>query len=160
MYPPLPTSFHRVSAVLIFRWYSHKWVGPDWCYWYQWASNNSEVNQTWGDAAEENWAWWDHHFTTSNSLHKHRLSKLLPLSFPLTPLPSPFFPHLIPILIEERFWLLPKSSPSNHTIQYFYSNYFLNVRHGYEKSIHKTLSVSPYTSISSLYIPLVCVYIY
>ena len=115
MYPPLPTSFHRVSAVLIFRWYSHNWVGPDWCYWYQWASNNSEVNQTWGDAAEENWAWWDHHFTTSTVYINtgSLICYLCPSLSPHSPLPSS--PHLTPILIEERFWLLPKPSPSNHT---------------------------------------------
>ena len=33
MCPPLPTSFHRVSAVFIFssRWSSHKRVGIDEC---------------------------------------------------------------------------------------------------------------------------------
>ena len=131
--PPLPTSFHRVTAVFIFscRWSSHKWVGPDECGWHQGARDTWEVKETWGDSAEEDWAWWGRRY-----LFNTGSPKLLPLPS----LPSPFFSNSH-FYLEERFWQLLKASP---LYQYFYSYYFLVVRHGYKKpyiNIHKALSV-------------------
>ena len=102
MCPPLPTSFHRVSAVFTFR-YSDKRVGPYECDQHQRARDTWEIKETRGDSAKErwnscylfqqlakNWAWWGHcYLFNTGSL------KLLPLPFPLSPLPS--FPLPTPI---------------------------------------------------------------
>ena len=92
--PPLPTSFYRVSAVLIFRWYSHNRVGLEGRDRKPGARHTWEVEKTQGDATEENWAWWDpcYHFNTINT----GSLKLLPL----LSLPSPLFHSQLPLWIE------------------------------------------------------------
>ena len=100
--PPLPTSFHRVSAVFIFRWYSHKWVGPDGCGQQPGAWDTREVKKTQGDAAEKNWAWWDHcyFFTTINT------------GSPNLTLPTPHS------YLEGRFWNLPHQKHSTWILSF------------------------------------------
>ena len=159
--PPLPTSFHRVSAVLIFRWYSHNWVGLEGRdrkpgAWYTW-----KVQKV-GDATEENWAWWEHCylFNTINtgSLNLLPLPSLSPhLPLPLFPLPTPHSP------LHGRFWQLLKSSPSNHTISLFW----FTLLSGCQAWIWEALSRYTYKALSeivpiksSLCIPMTCVSMY
>ena len=90
MCPPLPTSFHRVSAVFIFRWYSHKRMGL-------------EGRGQQPEASD--WTWWDYycHF---NNIHIG-FSSSFPSHFPLpswTKLikPSPSN-HTIPLFRHQDF---------------------------------------------------------
>ena len=117
--PTLPASFLRVSTVFIISWFFHKWVDPGGCDSQQWARDTREVDKTWGDAAEENWAWWDHRYLFNTSSGSTRLLLLpFPLSFSPPP-PSPLLPHSFPTpspLLPHWFWQLLKPSPSNHII--------------------------------------------
>ena len=138
--PPLPTSFYRVSAVLIFRWYSHNRVvleGSDWKpgAWYTW-----KVQKAGGDATEENWAWWEHCYLF-NTINIGSLNFLTlptynsPLPTPHSPLTTPHSPLTTPhspLPTSREILTVTKTFP----IKPYYLNtihYFLAFRHGYEK---------------------------